>query len=129
LTALGSWLTRVLHLEKLENWLRKAPPKLALISFIIPILIVSPINLLGFGLIGHGFIIRGLMVELLAKLLGTLLIARVFKLTRPQLLTFPWFAWIYYIILGWLSWAHQRVAATAVYKLAKRLKESWRKQH
>ena len=126
LTALGTWLTQALHLQKIELWLVKAPPNMALVAFAIPILIVSPINLVGLGLIGHGMFMRGLAVELFAKFLGTILIARVFKLTKTQLLTFRWFAWIYYTILGWLNWAHQLVTSTTVYKRAKQFKERFR---
>lgn len=120
LTALGSWLTRLLHLQRFELWLTQVPPKLALVAFIIPILIVLPINLLGLGLIGHGLFIRGLAVELFAKLLGTILVARVFKLAKTQLLTFRWLTWVYNTILGWLSWAHRLVTSTAVYRFIRR---------
>ena len=49
--------------------------------------------------------------------------ARVFSLTKPQLLTFGWLRLIYTTITGWLQWAHQKVTDTAVYLWSKRLKE------
>jgi len=123
LTFLGAYLSRLLRLEKFEAWLSQCPRKLALFVFLIPILVVSPINLLGLVMIAHGFFLRGLMVEILGKLLGTLLIARVFKLTKPQLLAFKWFAWIYTTITGWLAWAHARVIRTATYRIVRQIKD------
>ena len=124
LTTLGSLLTRLLHLQRLELWLTQTPPRIALLAFIVPLLIVTPINLLGLGLIGNGLFLKGVAVEIFAKFLGTILIARVFKLTKNQLLTFRWFAWGYNKILSWLDWAHYQVTSTTVYRLAKKLQYS-----
>jgi hypothetical protein len=124
LTAFGGILSRVLRLENFERWLAAAPPKTALIAFFIPLLIVTPINLFGLSLLARGHFLHGLAVELFAKILGMLLVARVFRLTRPQLLTFRWFDLGYHKILGWLNWAHLRVTSTVTYRVAKQGKES-----
>ena len=123
LTALGHSLISWLHLEVVEQWLSRTSPPTALIAFCIPLLIVTPINLLALNLLANGLIMQGLGLEVIAKLLGTLLVARVFALTKPQLLTFGWLRLIYTTITGWLQWAHQKVTDTAVYLWSKRLKE------
>jgi hypothetical protein len=51
-----------------------------------------------------------------------LLIARVFALTKPQLLTFTLFSVIYNNTIRWLHWAHQIIVETRVYRLAQQLK-------
>jgi len=122
LTALGRILARWLRLAKFEAWLGQTPPKTALLAFSIPLLIVTPINLLAFWLLAHGLLLQALLVEVFAKLLGTLLVARVFALTKPQLLTFKLFAKVYTAITGWLRWAHDRITQTRVYRLAHQLK-------
>jgi hypothetical protein len=61
---------------------------MALVAFSIPILIVVPVNLVAFGLMVNGLILQGIWMQVLAKLLGTLRVARVFVLIKPQLLTF-----------------------------------------
>jgi hypothetical protein len=122
LTALGHHLARLLHLAKFERWLSQASPRLALVAFTIPLLIVTPVNLTAFWLLAHGLVLQGVLVEIVAKLLGTLLVARVFALTKPQLLTFATFARVYATITGWLHWAHQRITQTAVYRLASQVR-------
>ena len=122
LTVLGSRLSRLLRLARFEAWLKAAPPPVAFVAFAIPLIIVAPLNVVAFWMIARGIILQGVLLEIFAKLLGTLLVARVFALTRPQLMTLRWFAWLYGKITGWLRWAHARVVATAVYMHAQRIK-------
>ena len=122
LTAAGQWLARVLHLEQFDARLARATPPQAVIALLIPLLIVTPINLFALFLLTHGGIIQGILLEIVAKLLGTLLVARIFKLVRPALLTFAWFAKVYTTIIGWLQWAHALVHNSGIYKLSVKVK-------
>ncbi len=122
LTAFGQSLAKLLNLEQFEQWLSQATAPMALVAFSIPILIVTPINLAAFGFLAKGLILQGILTEILAKLLGTLLVARVFALTKPQLLTFAFLRIIYTTITRWLQWAHQKITETTIYHWAKRSK-------
>ncbi|MGZ8945448.1 MAG: hypothetical protein ACXW1W_08465 [Methylococcaceae bacterium] len=122
LTAFGRTLFQWLNLEQFEQWLRQTGPTMALVAFSIPIMIVAPINIVAFVLIAKGLILQGILMEFLAKLLGTLLVARVFALTKPQLLTFAFLNVIYTTITSWLHWAHDKVTDTTVYRWMKQLR-------
>ncbi|MDI1293730.1 MAG: hypothetical protein PSV18_13430 [Methylobacter sp.] len=122
LTAFGHSLSQWLNLEQFEQWLSQTTATMALVAISIPILIVTPINLVAFGLLANGLILQGILMEVLAKLLGTLLVARVFALTKPQLLTFAFLNIIYTTIMRWLQWAHAKVTETTVYRWAKQLR-------
>ena len=122
LTAFGHSLVRRLNLVAFEQWLSQTSPTLALVAFSIPIMIVTPLNLVAFGLLAHGLILQGILLELLAKLLGTVLIARVFALTKPQLLAFTFLRVIYITITGWLQWAHHKIIETPIYRWSKLFK-------
>ena len=52
-----------------------------------------PIKLLALRAIGHGHVVLGMAVIVLAKVLGTAVVARLFTLTQPALLQLRWFAW------------------------------------
>ncbi|KJV06604.1 hypothetical protein [Methylocucumis oryzae] len=123
LSAFGHRLVLWLHLAKVEAWLAQTSPPIALIALLIPLLIVTPMNLAALWLLANGMIVQGIELEIVAKLLGTLLVARVFTLTKTQLLTFSWIHWLYHTITGWLRWAHEKITATAVYRNAKALKQ------
>lgn len=122
LSACGHYLALLLRLESVERWLGQASPAMALLAIAIPVLIVTPINLAALSLLLHGLLLQGILLELFAKLLGTLLVARVFSLTKPQLLTFAVIAFVYHAIIGWLRWAHAKIAETAIYRLSRQLK-------
>jgi len=85
-------------------------------------LIVTPINVAAIWLILQGLLLQGILLEVFAKLLGTLLVARVFTLTKSQLLTFKAFALIYTTITDWLHWAHEKIVDTAIYRYSKQIK-------
>lgn len=122
LSAVGHCLAYYLGLARFENWLAQTKPYQALIAISIPIIIVTPINLTAFWLLAQGLILQGIALEIAAKLLGTIFIARFFSLTKNQLLTFRLIAWLYHTITHWLRWAHEKVTETAVYQWLKATK-------
>jgi hypothetical protein len=122
LSAFGHFLIGLLRLDDFERWLSQVSPNVALVAFMVPVLIVTPINLYALRLLAHGLILQGILLEIVAKLLGTLLVSWVFTLTKNQLLSFRLLAVIYSTVMRWLNWAHQKITDTTVYKLAKALK-------
>jgi hypothetical protein len=122
LTAFGRILFQWLNLEQLEQWLSRTTANMALAALGIPVLVVTLINVAAFGLIAKGLILQGILTEILAKLVGTLLVARVFALTKEQLLTFSFLKVTYTTIIYWLQWAHRKIADTEIYRLAKQWK-------
>lgn len=122
LTAFGHSLVLWLNLREFEQWLSRTTPFMALVAFSIPILIVTPINIAALIMLTKGLILQSILLEVAAKLLGTVLVARVFALTKPQLLTFAFIRLIYNTITRWLQWAHQKITETPVYRWANRMK-------
>jgi hypothetical protein len=67
----------------------------------VPLLVFVPAKLAAVWLIGSGRPGRGVAALLVAKVIGTAVVARIFALTRPALLQLPWFAAFY---ARWLAW-------------------------
>ncbi len=122
LSALGHFLAYHLGLARFELWLAQTSPYQALFAICIPVLLVTPINIAAVWLLINGLVLQGIALEIVAKLFGTLFIARFFTLTKKQLLTFRLLAWIYNTISYWLRWAHERIIETEVYRWAKEIK-------
>ena len=122
LSALGHFLAEHLGLARFENWLAQTTPGFALFAISVPIVLVTPLNIAAFWLLANGLILQGITLEIIAKLLGTLFIARFFTLSKKQLLTFRLIAWVYNTISFWLGWAHAKIAETAVYQWVKKTK-------
>jgi hypothetical protein len=126
LTAFSHRLFVWLHLAGFERWLAQASPRVAMAAFALPVALVLPVKFAALFLFAHGHIVQGLGLLLAAKLFATLLISRMFAVARAQLLSFAWFAAMYFAITRWLNWAHERIRATAVYQAATRLKQAAR---
>lgn len=94
-------LGRLPLLRQLEALIARLPPGPALVLFMVPALLLLPVKLLALGLIAQGQQVLGLAVIVLAKLVGTAVVARLFALTRPALMRLPWFARAY---RRWAAW-------------------------
>ena len=80
----------------LEDWILRASPAGALALFGIPFVCLVPIKFLALYWIAGGHPILGIGTILTAKVAGTAVVARLFQLTQPQLLTITWFRWTYH---------------------------------
>ena len=88
-------LARLPVFGAIERWVGRLSPGAALATFLVPSLLLVPVKLAALWFIGEGQPMMGLAVLVLAKLIGTAVVARLFALTRPALLTLPRFAAIY----------------------------------
>jgi hypothetical protein len=63
-----------------------------LCAFVLPGLLLLPVKLLALLAIAHGHALAGLAGFVAAKLGGAVVVARIYLLTLPTLLTLGWFA-------------------------------------
>jgi hypothetical protein len=76
----------------IDSHIAALSPYPALCLFVLPALLLLPVKLLALFAIGAGYPVTGVAVFVIAKIGGAALVARVYFLTRPALLTLPWFA-------------------------------------
>ncbi len=76
---------------RLEAWFARLPPWGALVAFVAPSTLVLPIKLAAFGFALHGKFALATASILLGKVLATALVARLYKILRPTLVTMTWF--------------------------------------
>ncbi len=75
----------------LEGRLRRLPPWAALPVFVAPSLLVLPVKLVAVWFaLHHQFTLSAASI-LAGKLLATALVARLYQVLRPTLITMPWF--------------------------------------
>ena len=119
--AFMAWLGRLPPVHWTEAQIAKLPPYAALIAFIIPGAILLPFKLAAFWLIAHGHGVYGLWVFVVAKIIGTAFLARIFSLTKPALLTIGWFNRAYLAVTGWKERLYAYVRALPVYQRIREL--------
>jgi hypothetical protein len=76
----------------IERRIVALPPYGALCAFAVPALLLLPVKILALFAIASGHPVAGVAVIVAAKVGGAALVARIYFLTRPTLLTLAWFA-------------------------------------
>ena len=109
-------IARLPGLRQLEAMVARLPPWAALIVVLLPSFLLVPVKLVALWLIGVGKGGLGLTVIVVAKIVGTALVARLFTLTRPALKRLLWFEAIYG---RWVAWKESVIARV-------RLSWAWR---
>jgi hypothetical protein len=79
-------------LAALEKRIGALPPYAALALFVLPAALLLPVKLIALFAMTHGHALLGLSVIIAAKVGGAAVVARLYGLTRPTLLSLPWFA-------------------------------------
>lgn len=130
LAALVARLSHLPLLAALEERLRRLPPWGALLAFFVPVLLLLPVKVLALFLFGRGHAASALTVLVLAKLVGTAIVARIFQLVEGPLMRIPWFARWYPRWKAWkdrvLDFVRQSRPWRLVRALYRRLARSWR---
>lgn len=103
-------------LRLIEAWIGQAPRYIALACFIIPGAVLLPFKLLGLYFIGHGAAFLGIGTFLAAKVVGTALVARIFALTKPQLLEIAWFARAYAAVVRFKNYIFDTLHRHPLYR-------------
>ena len=89
---IGGWIARLPLARLFEKLILALPPWAALCAFVLPGLLLIPVKLLALLAIANGHAATGVTTFVVAKLAGAALVARIYTLSLPKLLTLPWFA-------------------------------------
>jgi hypothetical protein len=106
----------------LEAWIARLPPWGAATVFLLPGLLLLPVKIGALWLIAHGHGLLGLQLIVAAKLTGTALVARIFTLTRPALMTLRWFAVTHDFIMRWRARLYAFITASAAWRRLSQLR-------
>ncbi len=87
MAALAQWPP----VARLERWLGGLPPWAALLAFVAPSTLVLPIKLSAVFFVLKGHFVLAAFCIALGKMLATALVARLYQVLRPTLVTMPWF--------------------------------------
>jgi hypothetical protein len=119
---LAKWVAKLVRFRWIgwaERKIRYAPPWAALLLFLTPTLVLLPFKLSAFWLMAHGKKLPGVGVLVVAKIVGTAIVAWIFKLTQPTLMQFRWFAWLYPRVKAWKERWVAWIKGTNVWHVAK----------
>ncbi len=78
-------------IARAEAWLGRLPPWAALLAFVAPSTLVLPVKLAAVWFALNGKFALATASVVAGKMLATALLARLYKVLRPTLVTMPWF--------------------------------------
>ncbi len=114
---LATWLGQLPVLRQVEALIAALPAYGALAVFAAPSLLLVPVKLLALWFIAHGHASLGLLTVIVAKFVGTALVARIYTLTEPQLLRIAWFARLHERFVRFKTKVYAAIKASAAYQL------------
>jgi hypothetical protein len=117
-------IARLPVLRHLESVIARLPPWAALLALVLPLLVFVPAKFAAVWLIGSGRPGRGVAALIATKVIGTAVIARIFALTRPALLTLRWFAALYARWQAWKELWLARVRASWAWRAGRAIKRN-----
>ena len=100
LSAALARLARLPAVARVEAAIAALAPYPAMTLFLVPAIMLVPIKLAAVYMMATGHLILGVAVVVVAKLLGTAIVARLFHLCQPSLLSVPWFRRLYDWVLA-----------------------------
>jgi hypothetical protein len=80
---------------RLHAWIEGLNRYVALSLVLVPLAILEPIKPVGFYLTAKGHLVSGGSVIAIGELVKITLVEQVIEITKPKLLSFRWFAWVY----------------------------------
>lgn len=126
-----AWVGQLPVLRQLERWIASLPPYAALTILLVPSLLLLPLKIMALWLIARGMTLAGALVILMAKLVGTALVAHLFSLTQPALMRLGWFARLFQRWIAWKGHWLEVVRRSWVWRAGqigrRRLREGWQR--
>lgn len=117
MAALGRWAP----VAWLEARIRRLPPYVALVLFIVPWAIILPVKLAAVWLAATGHALTGVLLFAGGEVFGVGVLARLYALCRPTLGSLTWFVRVERLVLRASAWAHDRLERVVVWRESKRL--------
>jgi hypothetical protein len=103
----------------IEGWLRKQPPWIALPTFVAPSILILPIKLSAFFFAVHHRYLMAVAAVVIGKMLATAILARLYVVLRPTLMTISWFAWADTHFFFWRDRSYAFVRSLPAWQKAK----------
>jgi hypothetical protein len=103
----------------LEAWLKTLPPRVALAAFVAPSILILPIKFSAIFFAAKGDYLMAIGAVVVGKVLATAIVARLYVVLRPTLMTIGWFARLDTWFFFWRDRAYAFVRALPAWQKAK----------
>ena len=102
--------------KRISAWIASLPPYGALALFAAPAVSLIPVKLFAVYLFASGHAVAGVSLIVLAKVIGTAIVARIYILTQPQLMSISWFKSAHDRFMPWKERMFAEIRASAAWR-------------
>lgn len=120
------WLKRVTSLiamlpliRWIETRIIRLPPWIMLAIFFLPLMLLFPLKILAVYWLTRGYWLASLMLIAAAKILGTAVVARMYVVCQPQLMSIAWFKWLHDLFTSTRDRMYAALHALPLYQRAR----------
>lgn len=85
------WIAVIPLVHRFEAWLVRLSPYPTVVVFLVPMTTLFPLKVLAVYWVTRGYWLPSLMLIAFAKVLGTAIVARMYVVCQPKLMTIAWF--------------------------------------
>lgn len=107
LKVLTAWVAKFPLFKWSERLIQRLPAYPTMAVFLLPGAVLFPVKLGAVWLMTHGQVLLGIGVIVAAKVIGTAVVARLYVICQPKLMTIGWFARLH----DWLTATRDRLYA------------------
>ncbi len=119
LNTITAVVARWTPIAALEAWLVKQPRWVALTAFVMPSILILPIKFSAIYFVAHHRFGLAIAAVVIGKMLATAIVARLYVVLRPTLMTIGWFARLDTWFFFWRDRAYAFVRALPAWRMAK----------
>jgi hypothetical protein len=119
LNTITAVVARWTPIAALEAWLVKQPRWVALVAFVMPSILILPIKFSAIYFVAHHRFGLAIAAVVIGKMLATAIVARLYVVLRPTLMTIGWFARLDTWFFFWRDRAYAFVRALPPWQKAK----------
>jgi hypothetical protein len=128
LNAVTAVIARWAPVAAIEAWLKKQPPYVALMAFVAPSILILPVKFSAIFFAAHRHFLMAIAAVVVGKVLATAIVARLYVLLQPTLMTIGWFARLDTWFFFWRDRAYAYVRALPAWQKAKALVDRLRQR-
>lgn len=125
--ALWDWTAKLMArisqnklIHTVESYIASLSPYWALLVFCAPMVLLEPAKIYALAAISSGKLFVGVMIFIIAKVVGFALFSRIFNLTKPALLQIGWFCSIYDWVMKYRNKIHAYLDSWEAYQNVKK---------
>lgn len=116
------YFSRFSIVQRIENWIKNLNVGTSLFLFAVPFVLTHIIELWAIGLTALGNVFLGFFIYGMTKIVGFMILSRIFTLTKPKLMTVTWFRILFDWFIEKKAYLYSKLEEMDVWQRIKKIK-------